>query len=84
MENLLLAIAKEGKDTSLTGGAFVNKLNSASSVNSALKGLLEKDFITQDKNVYSAFYFLYGELLKSYWSSEDNAYICAPKMAMKS
>lgn len=45
---LFLAIAKEGKATSLTGGAFVNKhkLNSASSVTSALKGLLEKDFIT--------------------------------------
>lgn len=54
---LFLAIAKEGKATSLTGGAFVNKhrLNSASSVNSALKGLLEKDFITMDKNVYSVY-----------------------------
>ena len=54
---LFLAIAKEGKATSLTGGAFVNKhrLISASSVNSALKGLLEKDFITMDKNVYSVY-----------------------------
>lgn len=54
---LFLAIAKEGKATSLTGGAFVNKhkLNSASSVTSALKGLLEKDFITMDKNVYSVY-----------------------------
>ena len=54
---LFLAIAREGKATSLTGGAFVNKhkLNSASSVTSALKGLLEKDFITMDKNVYSVY-----------------------------
>ena len=54
---LFLAIAREGKATSLTGGAFVNKhrLISASSVNSALKGLLEKDFITMDKNVYSVY-----------------------------
>ena len=54
---LFLAIAKDGKATSLTSGAFVNKhrLNSASSVNSALKGLMEKDFITTDKNVYSVY-----------------------------
>ena len=54
---LFLAIAKEGKATSITGGAFINrhKLNSASSVISALKGLLEKDFITMDKNAYSVY-----------------------------
>ena len=54
---LFLAIAKEGKATLLTSGAFVNKhrLSSASSVNSALKGLLEKDFITIDKNIYSVY-----------------------------
>ena len=52
---LFLAIAKERKATSVTGGKFINKhrLNSASSVSSALKGLLEKDFITMDKNAYS-------------------------------
>lgn len=54
---LFLAIAEDGKATSLTSGAFVNRhrLNSASSVVSALKGLLEKDFITVDKNVYSVY-----------------------------
>ena len=54
---LFLAIAREGKAVEVTGGAFIkrNKLNSASSVNSALKGLLEKDFITEDKNVYSVY-----------------------------
>lgn len=51
---LFLAIAREGKAREITSGAFLkrNKLNSASSVNSALKGLLDKDFITEDKNVY--------------------------------
>lgn len=54
---LFLAIAREGKASSITGGAFINKhkLNSASSVNSALKGLLEKDFITVNKNIYSVY-----------------------------
>ncbi len=54
---LFLAIAKEGKATMVTSGRFINKhrLNSASSVSSALKGLLEKDFITMDKNAYSVY-----------------------------
>ena len=54
---LFLAIANEGKATSVTGGRFINKhkLISASSVSSALKGLLEKDFITMDKGVYSLY-----------------------------
>lgn len=54
---LFLAIAREGKATAVTGGGFIkkHKLNSASSVSSALKGLLEKDFITMDKNAYSVY-----------------------------
>lgn len=54
---LFLAIAREGKATAVTGGKFIGKhrLNTASSVTSALKGLLEKDFITVDKNVYSVY-----------------------------
>ncbi len=54
---LFLAIAREGKAKEVTGGAFIkrNKLNSASSVNSALKGLLDKDFITEDRNAYSVY-----------------------------
>ena len=41
----------------MTGGKFIkkHKLNSASSISAALKGLLEKDFITMDKNVYSVY-----------------------------
>lgn len=54
---LFTAIAREGKASAVTGGAFIrkHKLYSASSVNSALKGLLDKDFITVDKNVYSVY-----------------------------
>lgn len=51
---LLLAIAEEGRASSISGGAFIRKhrLPSASSVLSAVKGLLEKDFVSQDKGVY--------------------------------
>lgn len=54
---MFLAIAREGKATSVTGGKFINKhkLISASSANSALKGLLEKDFVTVDRDVYSPY-----------------------------
>ena len=55
--SLFLSIAREGKAKEVTSGAFIkrNKLNSASSVSSALKGLLDKDIITEDKNVYSVY-----------------------------
>ncbi|MBP5397469.1 MAG: ATP-binding protein [Bacteroidales bacterium] len=54
---MFLAIAREGKASCVTGGKFINKykLISASSANSALKGLLEKDFITVDKSRYSLY-----------------------------
>lgn len=52
-----MAIAAEGKAQAISGGAFVRKyhLISASSVASAAKGLLEKDFITYDKGVYQVY-----------------------------
>lgn len=51
---VFLAIATEGRASSISGGVFIRKyhLTSASSVLSAVKGLLEKDFVTQDKGVY--------------------------------
>ena len=54
---MFLAIAREWKATSVTSGKFINKhkLISASSASSALKGLLDKDFITVDRNVYSIY-----------------------------
>lgn len=53
---LFLAIASDGKASGLTGGPFLRRhgIATASSVQSALIGLLEKDFITMDRNVYSA------------------------------
>ncbi|MBO6216822.1 MAG: ATP-binding protein [Prevotella sp.] len=48
------AIALEGKAKYITSGAFVKKysLSSPSSVMSAVKGLLDKDFITQENDAY--------------------------------
>ena len=51
------AIAKEGRAQNITGGAFIRKyqLWSASSVMSAVKALLGKDFITQEGDAYSVY-----------------------------
>ncbi len=55
--NVFLAIATEGQVKGISSGKFVRKYNlpSTSSVVSAVKGLLEKDFITQNENVYSIY-----------------------------
>lgn len=52
--NTFIAIALEGRAKNISGSKFVNKYNltSASSVMSAVKGLLEKDFITYEENEY--------------------------------
>ena len=52
-----MAIAAEGKAKAISSGDFVRKykLQSASSVSSAVKGLLEKDFITYDKGIYQVY-----------------------------
>lgn len=54
---VFMAIAAEGKAESISGGAFVRKyhLTSPSSVASAVKGLLEKDFVTADRGVYQVY-----------------------------
>lgn len=54
---VFIAIAAEGKAKEVTSAAFLKKhrLPSASSVSSAVKGLLEKDFITLDKGMYMAY-----------------------------
>ena len=51
------AIAKAGKATSLTSSSFIKRyhLQSASSVQSAVKGLLDKDFITMHLGVYEVY-----------------------------
>ena len=64
--NVFLAIAAEGRVKGISGGQFVHKyrLPSPSSVISAVKGLLEKDFITQSDGeyyVYDHFFQLWLE-----------------------
>ena len=56
-KELLMAIAKEGKAQNLTSSAFVKKyrLTSSSSVQSAIKGLLEKNFVTANLGIYEVY-----------------------------
>lgn len=65
-KELLIAITKDGKAQSITSGAFIKKykLASASSVQSALRGLLEKDFITHEQGIYQIYDRLFGIWLK--------------------
>ncbi len=51
------AIVAEGKARNVTGGTFIKKyrLWSPSSVMSALKALLDKDFVTQEDGAYMAY-----------------------------
>lgn len=64
--NLFLAISAEGRAESISGGQFVRKyrLPSSSSVLSAVKGLLDKDFVTQDKGTYSTYDLFFVEWLR--------------------
>ena len=54
---LLIAICKAGKATALTSAAFIRRwhLPSTSSVQSAIKGLLEKSFVTSSLGVYEVY-----------------------------
>lgn len=66
---VLQAIAREGKAESVTSAAFIKKYNlpSASSVQSAIKGLLKNDIITQENGTYSVYdYFFATWLAKDY------------------
>ena len=75
-KELLYAIAKEGEAEQITSAAFIKRhsLASASSVQSAMKKLLEKDIITEINKVFSvtdklfAMWMnrLYGN--KNYWN----------------
>ena len=60
----LIALSKNGPTKSITSAAFVEKysLQSASTVQSAMKGLLEKDFVTLEKGVYSVY-----DIFLDYW-----------------
>lgn len=67
-KELLIAINKEGRATGITSGNFVHKykLPSASSVQSAIKSLLEKDYITFEQGEY----FIYDRFL-GLWLKEN-------------
>lgn len=56
-KSLLIAISKAGKAQSVLSSAFIRKyrLSSTSSVQSALKGLLEKDFVTLEEGAYEVY-----------------------------
>jgi len=61
-KEILYAIAKEGKATSVTSSAFIKKhgLLSSSSVQTAIKQLLEKEIITSENNVYQVYDRFFG------------------------
>ena len=61
-KEILIAISKEGKATAVTSGDFVRKYNlqTPSSVQAALKYLIEKDLITQEKNVVQVYDRFFG------------------------
>jgi len=63
-KELLIAICKEGKAKALTSSAFIRRyhLPGSSSVQSAIKGLLEKNFVTAtlgEYEVYDKFFALW-------------------------
>ena len=66
-KELLIAIAKEGEAHRVTSGDFVKRysLPSSSSVQSALRGLLEKDFITQEQGIYRIYDRFFGIWLQN-------------------
>ena len=62
---MLQAIAKERKARGITSSAFMKKyaLPSASSVQSAIKGLLKSDLITQEDDAYRIYDYFFSEWL---------------------
>ena len=65
-KSMLQAIAKEGCAKAVTSQAFVKKhaLDSASTVQSALRVLLEKDIVTSDNGQYRISDFFFGHWLQ--------------------
>ena len=65
-KELLIALAKEGKIRVVTSGKFVRnyRLPSPSSVQAALRGLPERDFITQGQGVYQVYDRFFGIWLR--------------------
>lgn len=61
-KELLVAITKENEAKAVTSGDFVKRygLSSASSVQAALKGLLDKDFVTLENGTYRVYDQFFG------------------------
>ena len=64
---VLIALAKNGPTKSVTSAAFVKQysLQSASTVQSALRGLLEKDFVTLEQGEYFVYDIFMAHWLKT-------------------
>lgn len=64
---VLIALAKNGDSKKITSSEFIKKYHlSASSVQSAVKGLLAKDFITMEKGVYYVY-----DIFLSIWIQKE-------------
>jgi len=61
-KEMLYAIAREGKATSVTSSSFIKRhgLLSSSSVQTAIKQLLDKEIITSENNVYQVYDRFFG------------------------
>lgn len=61
-KEVLFAIGKQGKASEITSAEFIKKhgLSSSSSVQSAVKQLLEKEFVTKDRNIYQVYDRFFG------------------------
>jgi RIO-like serine/threonine protein kinase len=66
---VLQAIAKEGIAHNITSAKFIKKhnLNSASSVQAAVKLLLRNDLITQTDGAYRVYDHFFSEWLSTYY-----------------
>ena len=72
-KELLYAIARDGEAERLTSAQFIKRhnLTSASSVQSAMKKLLEKDLITETGKVYSVSDKLFGMWMNRLYGNGD-------------
>ncbi|MBO4740378.1 MAG: ATPase, partial [Bacteroidales bacterium] len=63
---LLQAIAREGSTKAITSAAFVKKhsLSSPSSVQSAVKGLMDKDIVSSEEGCYRINDYFFSEWIK--------------------
>jgi len=72
-KELLYAIAKDGEAERITSAAFIKRhsLTSASSVQSAMKKLLEKDIITEINKVFSVTDKLFAMWMNRLYGNND-------------